>query len=187
MAKDTKEQESSFDILDQVKKVEKAIKAKVLIKKIGELKKIAKEVNELKEEMVATLEELGLSDKDIKRVIDFINELPDVKLTDREKKEIRETAQADVEETKAKEESEVEKMDITKLIGLSNMPTGNFVNAIGQYHPNNDKVWAKGNDFGNGVLMATAGMTYNYAESLNGDSQFTLTCSNGKDSVNVKL
>ena len=38
-----------LDVLDQVKKVEKAIKAKILIEKITELKQLAREVNEIKE------------------------------------------------------------------------------------------------------------------------------------------
>lgn len=103
------------DVLEQVKRVEKAIKAKMLIEKIAQLKQHAREINELKEKSVATLEALDLSDKDIKRVIDYINELPDVKLSEKDKKAIRDSVSEDVVEEKVEQEKQIREINIEKF------------------------------------------------------------------------
>ncbi len=113
------------DILEQVKKVEKAVKAKLLIEKIAILKQHAREVNVLKEQSVATLEELNLSDKDIKRLIDYINELPEVKLTDKDKLAIREEAKEEVDEERSAIEEKLKDIDFDKLmISSGSLGTG---------------------------------------------------------------
>ena len=75
------------DILDSIKKVEKVVKVQLLMKSLEELKKKAKKVLELKQESTWLLEEVGVDTKDIKRVIDFINE--SVKLTEEDIKDIQ--------------------------------------------------------------------------------------------------
>lgn len=112
------------DVLEQVKKVEKSIKAKILIDKIGELKKHAKQINELKECSIATLEELQLSKADVKRIIDYINELPDVKLTEREKADIREDVDDEMKDAQQKNENIFRNADIKHF--LHNLPTAGF-------------------------------------------------------------
>jgi hypothetical protein len=115
MSKEKIESED-IDVLDNIKKVEKAIKAKILIEKIGELKKYAKEINVLKEQSLATLEELNLSEKDVKRVIDYINELPDVKLTEREKNDIHDEISDDMTENKTSNEKVFRNINVDKFL-----------------------------------------------------------------------
>ena len=94
----TKEQKT--DILEDVKRAEKKVKAKLLLKKISELKEIAYEVNKLKAKMQIILEELDVSDKDAKRVIDYINEKSEVKLSDEDKRAIKKEVREDVSDKK---------------------------------------------------------------------------------------
>lgn len=97
----SKDEKKTTDILDDVKKAEKVVKAQLLVKKIGELKKLAKDVLLAKEKSKIILEEIGIKDKDIKRIIDFVNESEDVKLTKADKENLKDDIQDDcVEERK---------------------------------------------------------------------------------------
>lgn len=78
------------DVLDHIKKAEKVIKTNLLIKQMGTLKALARELLEIKERSVMILEDVGVEEVDIKRVIDFINSSSEVQLTDQDKKELRE-------------------------------------------------------------------------------------------------
>jgi len=101
MEKETKKE----DILEQVKKAEKLIKMNLLLKQLATLKKLAKEVLVAKEKSVLILEEVGVSQEDVKRVIDFINSSPEVQLSESDKKDLRE----DVKEEHSKKREEVQK------------------------------------------------------------------------------
>jgi macrodomain Ter protein organizer (MatP/YcbG family) len=162
----TPEKQEEVDVLEQVKKVEKAIKAKILIEKIGELKTIAKEINELKEQSLATLEELQLSEKDMKRIIDYINELPDVKLTDKEKQKIRDEISEEMTGEKEENEKSFRDIDIEKF-----MKAAPFV----------------GYSYSNTVDSSTTGFSTTAGGYYAGSDTFTLTCSNssGPDDVLV--
>lgn len=104
MADKTKEiKETKDDVLDQFKKAEKMIKTNLLLKSIGNLKKLAREVLEIKEETRIMLSEIGISEEDSKRVIDFINSL--VELSEADKKEIRD----EVKKGLASDRKEIEK------------------------------------------------------------------------------
>ena len=93
MSNDNGEKETRpTDVLDEIKKVEQTVRRRALAKSIGDMKDKAKKILELKEETVAMLEALGISDVDSKRVIDFLNSCPDVQLTENDKKSIRERA-----------------------------------------------------------------------------------------------
>lgn len=122
MSKETQE----VDVLDQVKKIDKAVRAKLLIEKIALLKKYAREVNELKEKSMIVLEELGLSDKDMKRIIDYVNELPEVKLSERDKKDLRDGIHEEMSEEKNEVEKTLREVDLEKLIGSSTTSTWNM-------------------------------------------------------------
>jgi hypothetical protein len=102
MEKEKKE----IDVLEQLKQAEKVIKVNLLIKKIGELKKVAKEVLVAKEKTQMILEEAGVKGEDIKRVIDFINSMPEVQLTEAEKKDLRE----DVRESNTESKKQIQKL-----------------------------------------------------------------------------
>ena len=95
------------DILDSIKKIEKTVKLHVLLKSLEELKQKAKRVMELKEEAAALLEEADVNPKDIKRVIDFVNE--SIKLTDDDKVEIRKKMKEFVKDKKNDTQKEINK------------------------------------------------------------------------------
>ena len=80
-SKETKE----LDVLDHLKRVEAKVKQAVVVKMVGEIKRMASQVLELKEKCTAVLTEVGLSAEDVKRVIDFVNNLPSVQLNDGDK------------------------------------------------------------------------------------------------------
>lgn len=99
----TKKVKKEKSVLDQVKKLERFKKAQILAETIEGIKIQAKEVLLIKEETKLLLEEIGISEKDIKAVIDYVNSI--VKLTKADKDELREK----VRETKKKREEEVAK------------------------------------------------------------------------------
>jgi uncharacterized protein YjiS (DUF1127 family) len=178
MSEETKE----VDVLDQVKKIDKAVKAKLLIEKIAILKQYAREVNELREKSVANLEELGLSKKDIKRIIDYINELPEVKLSEKDKEAIRDEVNEELTEEKQTAEKSLREVDIEKLIGSG---TGMSISGTNGWYTTSDNVtFTSTSDLiGNDSSMANV----MYLASAN-DSSFMATIDNGKgDSLQVKL
>lgn len=97
------------DVLDQIKEVEKMVKAQALIKVLTSLKEYAREVLVLKEKTTALLAELGISETDSKRVIDFINNSPEVQLTETDKKDIQGKARETVKDKKKTSQEELEK------------------------------------------------------------------------------
>lgn len=102
---DTKTKETTPDILDDVKRVERAVKAKLLMNAISEIKERAREILELKEETTMILEEIGIDEKDIKRIIDFINN--SVSLTQSDKDKIRQSIKNEKEKDSEKIEKEI--------------------------------------------------------------------------------
>ena len=93
-------EDNNTDILDDIRKVDKKIRVKLLVEKIKQLKEFAREINELKERMKITLEEMDVEEEDIKRIIDYINETPEVKLNEVDKQQIRKDVQEEVKEEK---------------------------------------------------------------------------------------
>ena len=87
MSKEKEEQK--LDILDEVKKVENVVRVAALRKMLAEIKKKARQILELKEETTCILEELNVSAEDTKRIIDFVNSLSGVKLSEKDKKDLR--------------------------------------------------------------------------------------------------
>jgi len=88
MSKDDKK-EVNLDILDEVKKIEKMVQVAALRKMLVDIKKKARQILELKEETTYVLDELGISTEDSKRIIDFVNSLGEVKLSEEDKKDLR--------------------------------------------------------------------------------------------------
>ncbi len=108
--KDIKNNENSkqeVDVLDQIKAIELATRKKLLLNVLSDLKEKAKQILTLKEESIALLEAISLSEKDQKRVIDYVNNLEEISLTEVEKKEIR---------TRTKEQMKKEKKEVEKKI-----------------------------------------------------------------------
>lgn len=86
---EAKPEEKKDDILDQVRKAERAVKMHLLMRQLATLKKIAREVLMAKEESRLILQDVGVSEEDIKRVIDFINSSPEVQLSKDDVEELR--------------------------------------------------------------------------------------------------
>ena len=99
--------EGKWDIVDELKASEGAIRKIVLIKMLDELKVMAHQVFEYKEKCHILLAEIGVPEADAKRVIDFINNLSSVQLSDADKEEIRKWA---------KKEVQMERQSVTKRL-----------------------------------------------------------------------
>lgn len=133
------------DILDEVKTIEKMTKRYLIIKTLGSLKKKARQVLEMKEECTFTLAELGIDEKDVKRIIDFVNNLPEVQMTDEDRKELKERCRRILKDEKEKIEK---KMDEGKPL-ISFYGDSGLVSSMQQYNTT----------AGNMVLTNTAGTT----------------------------
>src|SRR2546423_14706736 len=99
-----KEDEKKPDILDDIKRIDRAIRAKTLAEVLATLKEKAHEVLRLKEETNQLLEAAGVSTEDSKRIIDFVNSLDDVQLSETEKRSLREETKEEVSGIRKKAE-----------------------------------------------------------------------------------
>jgi len=116
------------DILDQVKEAEAIMRKRMLLKQISELKKLCKKVLETKKECEMTLTECNVSEEDAKRLIDYLNSLPEVQL----KKEDISAIRAKIKK-KAVEVSEEIKKEAEKYppyIGYTGVAGTNWTNAM---------------------------------------------------------
>jgi len=104
--------EKKPDVLEDVKEVDRKIRAKILYKKIGDIKEWAKEIATLKEKTELLLEELGVEKEDIKRLIDYATNSPEAQLTDADKKDLRETVKKEVIKFKDKAKEKIDDMPI---------------------------------------------------------------------------
>jgi hypothetical protein len=84
------------DVLKEIKDAEKKIKAKKLSLAIERIKETAHKILEMKTFCVMMLEEVGISEEDQKRVIDFVNELPGTKLQEEDKMMLRQEARREI-------------------------------------------------------------------------------------------
>lgn len=172
------------DVLDQIKAIERAVKAQTLMKILSSLKKYAREILVLKEKTTIMLEELGISDTDAKRIIDFINNSSEVQLSETDLKKIREEMKETVSEKKSESQEVIEKKMTTLLGNTTSTYPLNFVgysqvqNAdfkfpnykVGQSYRSNEP-----------MLLSTANAMLS---SLNGGSDdFTESYATGKLSV----
>jgi len=88
------------DILDDIKNMEKLVKVRTLQKAMSSIKEKARKILELKEETTAILDSLEISSEDSKRIIDFVNSLTEVKLTEDDKKSIRDRVKSTIKDSK---------------------------------------------------------------------------------------
>lgn len=103
--------------LDSLKDTEEKIKKKAMSNALTEMKGYARDVLNLKFKMLKKLEQFGLDEKEIKGIIDWINSLPDVQLSEKDKKDI---------ENEVKEEVVVEKKEAEDFINT--LPDFNYYN-----------------------------------------------------------
>lgn len=132
-------EDSKINILDEVKRVERFTRQQLLVKAITDLKKEAKRIAGIKYRTKLMLEKIGVGEADIKRVIDFVNELPEAKLTDSDKKEIKERVDSNVKDSrdfvaKKIEDSPIQ-MNEPKWAGIRNPLADNYI-ADGYVHDN---------------------------------------------------
>jgi hypothetical protein len=102
MSEEKKYYEGNFeDPLDALKKIDKKEKMEKLKKLMKKLKSLQKEINISKYECEKLIEQAGFDEKNAKRIIDWIGELPDVKLDIFDKKKVRERIEKKEEKTEA--------------------------------------------------------------------------------------
>lgn len=82
-----KKEEKKLNVLDEVKRLEKIRKARLLSSALVELRKKAKQILILKRETNSLLKEIGLCKSDRKKIVDYINST--IKLTPADKSKIR--------------------------------------------------------------------------------------------------
>ncbi len=118
-------EEKKVDVLAQIKRAEQAIKQATLVKMISDIKNMAHDILELKEKCVMLLSEIGLTDEDIKRVIDFVNNLPTVQLSKVDKEAIgnwaRDQVQGKRKDIEKKIEEKIKISDLTLYSRPENM------------------------------------------------------------------
>ena len=116
----SKEQEKK-DILDDVKDLERKKKKLLLLKAITQLKDLCKDVKLIKKECEIILKEINVSDDDIKRIIDFVNSLPDTEVTEDDVKEIKDKVKGNLDNEKDEiSETVLEKMKGRVDVDLTN-------------------------------------------------------------------
>lgn len=76
-------------MLKNFKEIEDKAQERLLVFALNELKDKCKRVIELKEEVTALLSELGMPEKEAKSVLDWINSLPDVQMSEQRKPTVR--------------------------------------------------------------------------------------------------
>jgi len=96
------------DVLDDFRKVERAVKQRSLAFSMKLLKEKAATIMRFKEESIALLEALGIQELDIKRVIDFVNSLPDVQLSEFDRRKIKEEMREEGKKQKKKAADKIE-------------------------------------------------------------------------------
>lgn len=111
--------ESKNTVLDQVKQIEKRNKARLLIKTLTQLKKFARDIYIMKEKTNLLLDNIGVSEKDSKAIIDFINSLPEVQLSEENKKDLKEDIKEEIVDKRKEIEREVEKDPMLQYMNLS--------------------------------------------------------------------
>ena len=109
------------DVLEDIKRIDRAVRAKTLAQVLSTLKAKAHEILELKEKTNALLEAAGVSAEDAKRIIDFVNSLDDVQLSDEEKRKLREDARNEIAGVKKQAEKKVNESPVVTS-GYVNVP-----------------------------------------------------------------
>lgn len=148
MPKNEEKTEKTHDILEDLRGAEKAVKAQLLVKQLSVLKGLARDIFEAKEQSVMILEEIGVNKEDVKRIVDFVNSMPSVQLTENDFKDLREKVKSNLSSDRKKVEQKVEESmekyilknnQLSSLTGLSgginywsgpNAVNTNAVNAI---------------------------------------------------------
>ena len=113
----------SNSFLEELKYIEKDKNREILKKTLQDLKQKAKDIFKLKLETTIWLNQFDLEDCDKKAIIDWINNLPDVKLSEKDKKEIESDIKRKYKERieNFKKNNEIENWRIHNPISIPDM------------------------------------------------------------------
>jgi len=100
--------EKKKDILEDVKELDKKVRAKVVYSKLKDIKSWAWDIAALKMKTQLLLEELGVEEADIKRLIDYSTNSQEAQLTKSDIEEIKDEVKEMVDRSKKKIEDKVE-------------------------------------------------------------------------------
>lgn len=150
--------ETATDILEEIRAVDKMVKRALLFKVLSHLKYISRKMLRYKELVRAELKEMGVSEDDSKRIIDFINESADVKLTEDDLKSIRKDARDSIQEKKKEIEKGMEKNDVP-FYSTPNIPSGIQMGKLsGDYYYNQtDNIYYTSTASGDTVIKDPSG------------------------------
>jgi len=116
------------DILEEVKELDRQVRAKIVFEKLGEIKKWAREIAELKLKTQFLLEELGVEDADIKRLIDYATNSPEAQLDKDDvadlKDEVRDMIASSKKKIEKKMAETIPYAYVMSASGVDNMTTG---------------------------------------------------------------
>jgi hypothetical protein len=102
--------EKKKDILEDVKELDRKVRAKVVYEKISDIKEWAKEISTLKQKTQLLLEELGVETEDIKRLIDYATNSPEAQLTKSDLDNLRESVKDIIKDSKKKAQKKIEEL-----------------------------------------------------------------------------
>lgn len=131
--------QESHVVLDQLKKVQE-IENKIIARQVlSKIKNLSREVLEAKYQVECLIELLNVSDKEKKAIIDWINNLSSVQLSEDDKKELKDGIKEEDRKDRTKMKDKIEKntvfdMSTLALTGANNLlGTGSFyaTNAVG--------------------------------------------------------
>lgn len=106
MENDKEQPKSTFD---QIKKIEELKKKQLIAKILTTIRELSKQVLENKELCVLYLQEIENDETEQKRIIDWINNLPDVALDEDKKKELKDKVKQNLKERKKEVQEKIEK------------------------------------------------------------------------------
>src|SRR3990167_1105823 len=122
--------EQKKTLLDDLKKMEEAKKKRILAKILNQIKEDAEEIIRLKLSYDIYMEELGVSQKEAKSIIDWINSL--IKISDNDKEELKEEIRDELKEENKKIEKKIE--DSPMWFGGQTLASKGAVNTL-EYSP----------------------------------------------------
>jgi len=161
------------DILDDVRRNESRIKRALFLSHFSCMKEMAHQRLCLQEELRATCEQLGLSKDDTKRVIDFINESDDVRLTESDIEDVAEKVRDTLSDSRQDLVKELEKQPLVQRYPLTE--------AIGQTVVGFDY------DYDDNGSITSTHAVYNVVSGTDGTSADTVNLNNGSSELSLKL
>ena len=90
------------DILEEVKELDRKVRAKIVYDKLVDIKSWAREIAELKLKTQFLLEELGVEAEDIKRLIDYATNSPEAQISKDDLADLKDEVKEMISESKEK-------------------------------------------------------------------------------------